>query len=86
MSIKLPPNQALFVSRHATTLAAVAPIWTVGLFSPISPSLLKIKLQRIRHLEAEIADMQKEIDKLKEKAVAAMKRLERTKKWLGIID
>ncbi len=30
--------------------------------------------------------MQKEIDKLKEKAVAAVERLERTKKWLGIID
>jgi len=41
---------------------------------------------RIRHLEAEIADMQEEIDRQKEKAVAAMERLERTKKWLGIID
>jgi len=41
---------------------------------------------RIRHLEAEIADMQKEIDRQKEKAVAAEERLERTKKWLGIID
>ncbi len=41
---------------------------------------------RIRHLEAEIADMQEEIDRLKQKAVAAMERLERTKKWLGIID
>jgi len=40
----------------------------------------------IRHLEAEIADMQKEIDRQKQKAVAAMERLERTKKWLGIID
>jgi len=40
----------------------------------------------IRHMEAEIADMQKEIDKEKQKAVAAMERLERTKKWLGIID
>ncbi len=38
---------------------------------------------RIRHMEAEIADMQKEIERLKEKAV---ERLERTKKWLGIID
>ncbi len=34
---------------------------------------------RIRHLEDEIADMQKEIDRQKEKAVAAMERLERTK-------
>ncbi len=41
---------------------------------------------RIRHMEAEIADMQKEIDRQKEKAVAAEERLERTKKWLGIID
>ncbi len=41
---------------------------------------------RIRHLEAEIADMENEIDRLKQKAVAAMERLERTKKWLGIID
>ena len=41
---------------------------------------------RIRHLEAEIADIQKEIDRQKQKAVAVMKRLERTKKWLGIID
>ncbi len=30
--------------------------------------------------------MQKEIDKLKQEAVATNERLERTKKWLGIID
>ncbi len=30
--------------------------------------------------------MQKEIDRQKEKAVAAVERPERTKKWLGIID
>ncbi len=41
---------------------------------------------RIRNLEAEIADMQKDIEIQKEKAVAAKERLERTKKWLGIID
>ena len=41
---------------------------------------------RIRHLEAEIVDMQKEIVRQKQKAVAAEERLERTKKWLGIID
>jgi len=46
----------------------------------------KDEILRIRHLEAEIADIQKEIDRQKEKAVAAMERLERTKKWLGIID
>ncbi len=44
------------------------------------------EILRIRHMEAEIADMQKEIDRQKQKAVAAMERLERTKKWLGIID
>ena len=44
------------------------------------------EILRIRHLEAEIADMQKEIDRPREKAVAAVERLERTKKWLGIID
>ncbi len=41
---------------------------------------------RIRHMEAEIADMQNDIDRQKENAVAAVERLERTKKWLGIID
>jgi len=41
------------------------------------------KILRIRHLEAEIA---KEIDRQKQRAVAAVERLERTKKWLGIID
>ena len=39
-----------------------------------------------RHLEAEIADMQKDIERLKQEAVAANERLERTKKWVGIID
>ncbi len=46
----------------------------------------KDEILRIRHLEAEIADMQKEIDRQKQKAVAAEERLQRTKKWLGIID
>jgi len=41
---------------------------------------------RIRHLEAEIADMQKEIDRQKEKAVAANERLERLMKEMGITD
>ncbi len=44
------------------------------------------EILRIRHMEAEIADMQKEIDRQKQKAVAAEERLERTKKWMGIID
>ena len=30
--------------------------------------------------------MQKDIDKQKQKVVAAIDRLEKTKKWLGIID
>ncbi len=34
------------------------------------------EILRIRHMKAEIADMQKEIDRQKEKAVAAMERLE----------
>ncbi len=46
----------------------------------------KDEVLRIRHLEAEIVDMQKEIDRQKQKAVAAVERLERTKKWLGVID
>ncbi len=66
--------------------ATLAHNWTEGLFCPISPSSLEIKLQRIRHLEAEIVALQEEIDRQKLKAVAAMERLERTKKWLGIID
>ncbi len=44
------------------------------------------EIRRIKHLEAEIASMQKEIDRQKENPVAAVERLERTKKWLGIID
>jgi len=44
------------------------------------------EILRIRHLEAEIADMQKDIERQKEKAVAAVERIERTKKWLGVID
>ena len=51
-----------------------------------SASHWKDEMLRIRHLEAEIADMQKEIDRQKEKAVAAEERFQRTKKWLGIID
>ncbi len=43
-------------------------------------------LLRIRHVEAEIAAMKKEIDRQKQKAVAAEERFQRTKKWLGIID
>ncbi len=41
---------------------------------------------RIRHLEAEIADMQEDIDRQKEKAVAAMERLEKLMKEMGITN
>ncbi len=44
------------------------------------------EILRIKHLEAEIADMQKEIDRQKEKAVAAGEGFQRTKTWLGVID
>ncbi len=44
------------------------------------------EIMRIRRLEAEITALQKEIDRQKEKAVAAEERFQRTKKWLGIID
>ena len=41
---------------------------------------------RIRHLEAEIADMQKDIERQKQEAVAANERLERLMKEMGITD
>jgi hypothetical protein len=44
------------------------------------------EILRIRHLEAEIAYMQKEIDRQKEKAVAAVERFQRLKKEMGITD
>ena len=44
------------------------------------------EILRIRHLEAEIADMQEDIDRQKQKAVAAMERLERLMKEMGITD
>jgi len=44
------------------------------------------EILRIRHLEAEIAARRKEIERQKQKAAAAEERLQRTKKWLGIID
>jgi len=43
------------------------------------------EILRIRHLEAEIADMQKDIERQKQETVAANERFQRTKKWLGII-
>jgi len=46
----------------------------------------KDEILRIRHLEAEIADMQKDIDRQKLKAIAAMERFQRIKQWLGITD
>ncbi len=44
------------------------------------------EIPRIRHLEAEIADMQKEIDGQKEKADAANERRERLMKEMGLTD
>ncbi len=64
----------------------------IGFIVTIQPILHSPKdfcnvIAQIRTLpEAEIADMQNEIDRQKEKAVAAVERFERTKKWLGIID
>ncbi len=46
----------------------------------------KDEILRIRHLEAEIADMQEEIERQKQEAVAANERLERLMKEMGIID
>ncbi len=46
----------------------------------------KDEILRIRHMEAEIAAMHKDIERQGQEAVAANERLERTKKWLGIID
>ena len=44
------------------------------------------EILRIRYLEAEIADMQKDIDRQKQKAVAANERFERLMKEMGITD
>jgi len=43
-------------------------------------------IERVRQGYKEIEQLQKEIDRLKQEAVAANERLERTKKWLGISD
>jgi len=37
-------------------------------------------------MESEISEMQRDINRQKQKAVAAEERFQRTKKWLGIID
>jgi len=44
------------------------------------------EILRIRHLEAEIADMQKDIEIQKQKAVAANECLERLMEEMVIID
>jgi len=44
------------------------------------------EILRIRHLEAEIADMQKDIEIQKKKAVAPNERLERLMKEMDITD
>ncbi len=44
------------------------------------------EILRIRHLEAEIADMRKDIEIQKQEAVAANERLERLMKEMGITN
>ena len=44
------------------------------------------EILRIRHLEAEIAVMQKEIDRQKQKAAATVERFQRLMKEISIID
>ncbi len=44
------------------------------------------EILRIRHMEAEIAALQKDIDRQKQKAVAANEHLERLMKEMGLID
>ncbi len=44
------------------------------------------EILRIRHMEAEIVDMQKDIDRQKQEAAAANDRLERLMKEMGITD
>ena len=44
------------------------------------------EILRIRHLEAEIADMQKDIERQKQEADAANERLEKLMKEMGITD
>ncbi len=43
------------------------------------------EILRIMHLEAEIADMQEEIDRQKEKAVAAEESFQRTKSGWALL-
>jgi len=42
------------------------------------------EILRIRHMEAEIATRQEEVDRLKQEAEASEERSRRLKKWLGI--
>ncbi len=44
------------------------------------------EILRIRHLEAEIADMQKEIDRQKEKAADSEERIFQLKSELGMMS
>ncbi len=44
------------------------------------------EILRIRHLEAEIADMQKEMERQKQEADAANERLEKLMKEMGITN
>ncbi len=44
------------------------------------------EILRIRHLEAEIADMQKDIERQKQEAVTSEERSRRFRRWVGIIE
>ncbi len=44
------------------------------------------EILRIRHMENEIANMQKEIDRHKQKAIANGRRLQKLMKEMGITD
>ena len=43
-------------------------------------------LERIRHLNAEIAEMQKEMERREEETAVSERRIQKLKKELGIID
>jgi len=42
--------------------------------------------ERIKHLDAEIAELQKSMEKTKKEAAASERRIQKLKKELGIID
>jgi len=86
------PSQDAAINHFNFILRPLLTPLTPAIKGPHDPRLRHKRLWRhdeiirIRHLEAEIADMQKEIDRQKQEAVAANERPERTKKGQGIID